>query len=110
MSVEKTWASTAGGVLGIIAGIIHAVTGLITGVLYLRFADKLPELPVSIWIMVLPLLILAVISIAGGICAVRKKAWGLALAGSICAISAPISGFIGIAATVLISISKNEFD
>lgn len=110
MSIDKKWASTAGGVLSIIAGAIHMVSSLISGILFHRFVDKLPELPVSIWIIVLPFMVLAIISITGGIFALRKKAWGLALAGSICAISGPISGFIGIAATVFISISKNEFE
>ena len=111
MNVEKNWASTAGGVLSIIAGVIHLCERLAIGILFDRFAPELPNLPfASIWIIVVPLLIPAIISIVGGIFAIRKRIWGLALAGSICAISAPISGFIGVAATVLIAISKKEFD
>jgi hypothetical protein len=111
VSVERMWMSTAGGVLSIIAGIIHLSEWLTIGIVFDRFASDLPELPVaSMWVIVLPLVITAIVSIIGGIFAIRKRIWGLALAGSICAISGPITGFLGVTATVLMAISKHEFN
>ena len=48
-----------------------------------------------------------IISLAGGIQAIRRRAWGLALAGSILAIAS--SALFGILSIVFVSIGKKEF-
>ena len=56
----------------------------------------------------IPSLIIAIPALLGGIFAVQRKQWGLSLAGSIAAI---LSLFpLGIASTVLTSMSKDEFE
>jgi hypothetical protein len=55
----------------------------------------------------LPLIALGTLSIAGGICEVQRRMWGLALLGSIAA--ARISTVLGIVSIVLTAVSKNEF-
>jgi len=52
-------------------------------------------------------LVFGIISLVGGIQAIRRKAWGLALAGSILAI--PASAVLGILATIFVSLGKQEF-
>ncbi|GAG33364.1 unnamed protein product, partial [marine sediment metagenome] len=50
---------------------------------------------------------LGVVAIIGGIFALRRKLWGLALAGAICAI--PCSAALGILATIFVSLGRREF-
>ena len=52
--------------------------------------------------------IFSAIPLMGGIYAVQRKNWGLALAGSIVAILSSIP--VGITSTVLVALAKNEFE
>jgi hypothetical protein len=51
--------------------------------------------------------ILAILEIVGGIFALRRKTWGLALAGSIAA-ALPVN-ILGILAIIFLAMSKDEF-
>jgi hypothetical protein len=54
--------------------------------------------------------LLAVLAIVGGVFLLKRKLWGLALAGSIAAILLPMPlGVLGIIATILVILSKKEF-
>ena len=117
MNTERHWKATAGGVMSIIAGTLHLLGWLAVAIILNRlirsghlggFESIIPAM--TVWNLVLPLLILAVIAIIGGIFAVKKKYWKLALTGAICAICSPASWILGVTATVLISISKYEFN
>ena len=120
--MEATWKPIVAGILNIITGIINlfgmfVVIGLLTafggGILsIIRIADMMP-----IWlsgmvhgVLIIIAILLAVLSslpLIGGVYAIQRKAWSLALAGSVVAIlSIPP---LGIVATVLVSLSKNEF-
>jgi hypothetical protein len=59
--------------------------------------------------LVLPLLVMAAIAIIGGIFALNKKFWGIALAGAICAIFSPDTWILGVVSTVIVRIAKHEF-
>lgn len=48
-----------------------------------------------------------IVSLVGGIQAIRRKAWGLALAGSILAI--PASALLGLLSIIFVSMGKEEF-
>jgi len=52
-------------------------------------------------------LVLGIIAIAGGISAVRRKSFGLALAGAICALPSVV---FGILALIFISLGREEFE
>ena len=67
-----TWKPTAAGILDIVAGVIWIVIGGIV------LADDI-ALGVSFSVV-------AIFAIIGGIFAIRRRIWGLALAGSICAL------------------------
>ena len=116
MNVERPWKAVAGGVLSIIAGSLH-----LTGWLAVRailnkliatgyFVDDKPFISAkNVSMVVIPLLVMAVIAIIGGIFALNKKFWAVALLGAICAIFSPATWILGAASTVLISIAKHEF-
>ena len=77
--MEKTWKPTTAGILCIIAGIIVAVPGIVV----LASTEMLGA----------PSIVPAIIAIIGGIYALKRKRWGLALAGSIFALFGP-AGFL----------------
>jgi hypothetical protein len=97
----KTWKPTAAGIMSIISGA------------FMAWYHWGPNTPVE----TIPLGIgLGLIAIAGGIFAIRRKVWGLALAGAICAIVPPHpwgeltwTPVLGILAALLVVGSKNEF-
>jgi len=110
---ETIWMSTTAGILSIIAGVVGlglggcaAVAGALGGGILAMFGfGHLGGIFTGL--IAIPL-ILAIVAIVGGIYALKRTEWGLALAGCICAIFS--SGFpLGIAATVLVILGKNEF-
>ena len=56
-----------------------------------------------------PIIVLGIIAIVGGSCALRRRVWGLALAGSICAFLGPAT-ILGILAIIFVSMGKGEFE
>jgi len=64
----------------------------------------------KIWTFIWPLVILAIVAIVGGVFAITRKVWGLALAGAICAKFSPFTWYLGIALTVITGIWKDEFN
>jgi len=124
---------TAGGILSIVAGILQVNTGvgLIGCCLSGSFIEDFP-----LYITFLPglwpilnqhifrlfslgdyvptgwviqggfFVILGIIALVGGISAIRRKRFGLSLAGAICALS---SGLMGILAVIFVVLGKREF-
>lgn len=84
----------AAGILSIIAGVIGLIIGLIIGGL-----GDLGEIMAIFW----PL---GVVAIFGGIFAISRRLWRLALAGAICSL---VVFPLGIPAIILISMSRREF-
>ena len=118
--VSRAWMPVAAGVMSIVAGVMGfiAIAFLMTFVAVFS-SEIVPDLLHSLgfWQAGLPLtviglvslvmLLLSLMSIIGGIYAIRRKSWGLSLAGAICAIF--LSQLLGIIAVVFIAISKKEF-
>ena len=90
--MAKTWKPTVAGLLCIISGIIGVIPGI-------AFAVFIAFTGVG-WLILIgaPLSILGTIAIVGGIYALRRRIWGLALAGSICALVSFVTtlGILGI--------------
>lgn len=110
--MEKTWKPTTagilcivGGALGLILGIVLAVVGTVAGVvlagLGLPFLGELVLATLAIGI------VLGIVAIVGGIYALRRQKWGLALAGSICALFP--WWILGIPAIIFVVLGKDEF-
>jgi hypothetical protein len=120
--MEKTWKPVVAGILDIISGAVGliAVFGLIiaifvTGGFAIPGTEAVPIFVPSLLTGIAVLLaILSTLCLAGGIYALQRKLWGLALAGSIAAIfaSIPLLGGlpVGITATILAALSRNEFE
>ena len=104
--MEKTWKPTAAGILCIIAGVIGVITGIVVavvgGIIGAFFGGAWGAFGV-------PSIILGIIAIVGGSYALRRKIWGLALAGSICALLGPWA-ILGILAIIFVSLGKGEFE
>jgi len=98
-----------GGVFSLIGFIGLIIAGSITSNPAV-FNVGIPPLNMSaifFGLSVIPLII-GIIAILGGVYALQRKKWGLALAGSILLIFT--SFILGVLATVFTAISKNEFE
>jgi len=104
--MERTWKPTVGGILAIIGGAIGTILGLVIATVgSIGWFFGVP------WVSAIgaPLIILGIIAIVGGIYALRRRIWGLALAGSICALIGPW-GLLGLLAIIFVSLGKGEFE
>jgi len=121
--METTWKPIVAGILNIIVGtfnllgmlvIIVVLVAIGSGILALSSIMNLMPMWLSgiaqglLLIIAILLAIFSAIPLVGGIYAVQRKNWGLALAGSIVAILS--STPLGIASTVLVALAKNEFE
>jgi peptidoglycan/LPS O-acetylase OafA/YrhL len=103
--MEKTWKPTVAGILAIINGVSVMIMGLVVA-----FGNYIPPFPGMEWFgaMGAPFIVLGIIAIIGGICALLRKIWGLALAGTICALSG-LAGILAIPAIIFVILGKGEF-
>jgi hypothetical protein len=112
------------------AGILDLVIGipsLIIGVTCAAFGGALAGLAswfvpfigwLTGWLGVLicgPMIILSIVAIVGGVFAIRKRAWGFALAGAICGFIAGLAFVVpaillGIPAIVFTALGKRKFE
>lgn len=103
-----------GGVLTLVAGIV----GLVSGLMFMLTGSNIEialAFPVTITALDgLPTLILGIIGLAGGAVAMRKKAFGFAIAGAVLSIVATLNlGIViilGILGVIFIAMGKSEFD
>jgi len=118
--METTWMPKVAGILDIVAGSLGLFFSLMMALWFAAFSFFLPmgtaefnDVPMSFMaIFMIPWAIFmfaaGILAIVGGIYTLRRKKWGLALAGSIAAFfgSAPL----GVAAIIFTALSKNEFE
>ncbi|HEX79506.1 MAG TPA: hypothetical protein G4O19_05055 [Dehalococcoidia bacterium] len=120
-AATRTWMPMVGGILSIISGSL----GFIAIAFFLTFGSIFGAaiardvlLSLGFWHMGLPMTIIGIIAIIllcisavaiiGGIYAIQRRGWGMALAGAICSIFP--SQVLGILAIVFITISRKEFE
>lgn len=104
--MERTWKPTVAGILSIIAGVIAAISGLVVTVL-----GGAVGLPFGVgWIAAfgVPWIVFGVIAIVGGAYSLKRRVWGLALVGAICALSGYF--ILGLLAIIFVAMGKNEFE
>ena len=104
----KTWKPTAAGVLAIVAGALTILTALALSLLMpIAATHRYTMAPIAafgvLW------LVTGIVAIIGGIFALRRRHWGLALAGAICALFPPAT-LLGILSTVFVALSRDEFE
>jgi len=111
---------SAGGILSIIVGVFEVIGGgLIAALMALSIPFWHPQLPFypdfgDFWggnltiaiIIGIVLAVLGIVAIVGGTSAIRRKSFGLSLAGAICALP---SGILGILAVIFVSLARGEF-
>ena len=112
--MQKHWMSTVSGVLCLVTG----TWGVMSGVLLLAITASYP----TAWIQFNPFqalilnrlaplgIALGAMAILGGVFALRRLRWGLALAGSICAAMIPPPFFLGVLAIIFLAVSRLDFE
>ena len=116
--MEKTWKPTAAGILTIIAGFLGLLIGIALAVglgIAGTMIGVIPGIPGIgfLALIAIPGIILSIVAIVGGIYALRRRLWGLALAGAICSLlfTIPLLGWIlAILAIIFVSLGKGEFE
>jgi hypothetical protein len=117
----NTWMPTTGGILSIIVGVMDLIGCLAMGFVTCAssvfmndyscdyyLAPDIGNISAAVFgFLALYLLILGLLSLVGGIFAVQRKKWGLALAGAITAFFG--GGILGILAIIFVAMSKKEF-
>ena len=124
-TARKTWKPIVAGILNIVGGAfrILGAIALLVGIMYFMPVavtsgpGPVPDMPnwmipnVLSTILVIGLVFLVIVGILpiiGGIYALQRKKWVLALVGSIVAILG--SSVMGILATIFVAMSKDEFE
>jgi len=123
--MTRTWKVTTAGILNIISGAFFLIGGItVLGLLdqptmatpwasYALYSMGLSGTPsasfITTFLVILAaaLIVPGVISVVGGVYALKRSLWGLALAGSIATFLS--SMFLGILAIALTALSKKEF-
>jgi hypothetical protein len=118
--MDRVWMPVTAGVLSIISGIISLMGSFLVGIsltviLYspdwYGYNSRESYFPlVVIWIVVALYILISGLAIAGGVYALKRKVWGLAMAGAIGCVLTLWSWWLGIAAIVFLALSKKEFD
>ena len=115
----------AAGVLNIISGVMHLLGSIFIlifgwlgdGVFNILWYGMVgtPLTPITQpmaqelqHILAIPVIAVSIVSIAGGIYALRRRAWRFALTGSVC--GTLLTLFLGLPAIILTVISKKEFE
>jgi hypothetical protein len=112
---KSTWKSTVAGILDLAAAAWHFVLMLVVVAFGLfaavpvgsRGFDARLGVFVVVGLTVL-LMIAAVLSVIGGVSALRKKRWGWALTGAIAALFP--GNIFGVAAVVFTALARDEFE
>ena len=113
MANNKTWMPMVAGILDIVAGcwaLLLALVFIFIGSMTQFIPDVPPFLFPILTAVSVPFSVIGILAIVGGIYALRRKVWGLALAGSIASLFSLHLFFLGIAAIVFTALSKNEFE
>jgi hypothetical protein len=100
-----TWMPVVAGILTIIAGVADFFVGLIVG------ARGHVAGFFGVWglgAFGVPHIVLGIIAVIGGIFAVQRKVWLMALVGAICALMWPLT-LLGILSIIFVCLSQKEF-
>ncbi len=104
--VKQTWMPTTAGILTILAGAGDLLLGLAAIAWARTFADFTGILGFAF--LGIPHVIIGIVAIIGGIFALQRRMWWLALVGAIFTLMWP-SCLLGILSIIFVSLSKKEF-
>ena len=100
---DRSMLLTVGGILSIVAGVSQISSGVLIAVNLRYWSWTTLNSEMFFWGCVG---VLGIVAVVGGISAIRRKRFGLSLAGAICALP---SFILGIMAIIFVSVSKIEF-
>ena len=106
-SVKKKYLSLAAGIIDIAAGGFSLVSLLFVAIVMVVLAGD-GEIPLFMALIPLAMVIPGVLAVVGGIFALRRRSWVMALIGSIALVVT--SSVPGIAAVVLTVMARDEFE
>lgn len=132
--MESTWKPTTAGILEIISGVmgisggivvmgVGRLMGILGGIDWSQWSgvwgpgmgdmpSRLTEIfGISSTVMMIVgivVLVFGIIGLVGGIYALKRRRWGLALAGSI--LTLPIGGVLALLALIFVSLGRKEFE
>jgi len=112
--MEKTWMSKTAGILDIIAGSLSVfstlslVAGVSVWLSYQTTGAKMEWVLALIIVLGIIRLLISVLAIIGGAYALKRRIWGLALAGSIAAVLSSL--ILGVVALIFTITGKKEFN
>ncbi len=105
--MERTWKPTTAGILTIVAGALNVIAGIVVAAL-----GETIGMYAGYWGMGAigaPLIAIGIVSIIGGSFALRRRVWGMALAGAICALFPPPVIVLGILSIIFVAMGRKEF-
>lgn len=105
---KKTKWSTAAGIIDIAAGGFSLVSLLFVAAFLFVMAEGDEGMPFFLMLIPLAMVVPSVLAIVGGIFALRRRSWVMALIGSIALVVT--SSLPGIAALVLTVMARDEFE
>ena len=107
---QPQWMPTAGGVLSIVAGALALIGALVLFFIALGYTFNYSEVsPIAlVGFLAFWLVIAGAIAIIGGISAVRRRNWGLALTGAIASLLTG-NAMLGALAIIFIAMSRKEY-
>ena len=111
--MKQTWKPTTAGILSIVCGAWGLIIGSVIAVAggsAAWYAGVPFFVPRILAVIGIPMIMLGVVAIIGGIYAVKRRLWGLALAGAICALLIPPPFILGILAIIFVVMGKDEFE
>jgi hypothetical protein len=108
------WMPVTAGILDLVVGVISLIIGIIGAIVVGFLTFFIAGLGA---LLCVPMIILSIVAIVGGVFAIRKRAWGFALAASICVFIVGFVGFpftvpaipLGITAIVFTALGKGQF-
>jgi len=111
--MERTWKPTTAGILSIVAGAFNLIAGIAIACVGAACLDPWTGYmgKTCLWFGAIgaPLIVIGIVAIVGGVFALRRRIWGLALAGAICALFPPPVVVLGILSIIFLALSKEEF-
>jgi hypothetical protein len=121
--MENAWMPKAAGILDIVAGSLGILFSLVMGLWFAFFyyytsfpsgpGSEFNDFPMRfMMLLMIPwaifMLVAGILAIAGGIYALKRKKWGLALAGSVGAVFSQLA--LGVVAVIFTVMGKSEFE
>jgi hypothetical protein len=108
--VGGAWQPLTAGILELVAGIPALIMGILIAAGLGIASRAMVNIPVWVSAIGVPLVICGIVAIVGGIFALKKRRWGVALAGSILALLCwPFGTPLGIAAIVFVILGREQF-